>query len=1346
MKRLLFVCILLVGCLVAGRAQQIVFRNYSVADGLPSSTVRAIAQDHQGYLWFATKNGLSRFDGYQFKSFQHNAAIPNSIGNNFIHCITVFDSTHLWVGTENSFFILDLETEQFVQFEPLKGKTIFDIYKDSDGRVWITTRFNGLFRYHPESRQLEQFVADGREGSISRNEVTKIAADLNGNIWVGTYGGGINIYEKDTERFRVISAGEMGLENNYINNLYRGRDGSIWAGTMNGGLYHYLPGENRFVKYSRDGSRRAIQDNIVRAIYQDAAGLVYIGTEKGLSILDLNTDETRSFGHNSNDPFSISDNAVYCIAPDRAGTLWVGTFFGGVNYFPEKGAAFNLYYPTGDAGTLKGRAVSSFLEDAPGRFWVGTEDGGLHYFNARTGVFQQYPFKAGQQPLSYHNIHSLTRDDQGRIWIGIFAGGVNVLDPATGRVKVYGHLPSDKYSLNSNNIFSIYRDREQKIWVGTDKGLNLYDPEKDRFIRIDEEGLNNTIVYDVYEDASKTIWVATYNHGLFKYHKKTGEWVRFNLNAKLTSLCDDNNGNLWIGSDGAGLFRFNFRSRQLEAYSQIIGLPANVVFGVQRDDAGLIWASTNNGIYSIDPVAEKLRHFTRQDNLQSQQFNYRAFYKASDGMLMAGGIKGFNTFYPERISQQESLPTVSFTNFQLFNKTVQPGEKSPLQKQINYTGRIELDHDQTVIGIEFAALNSSTPEKLQYAYKLDGFDQNWNYVQEQRKATYTNLSPGQYVFRVKATAAEGSWDMPESTLTLVIHPPFYKTTLAYIIYLLLAAALSYGIYRYSAAYIRRQNQIRLERLKNKEEQAFYARKIEFFTVMAHEIRTPLSLIIAPLEKLLASNSMQGEEREQLSVMDENAERLMGLVNQLLDFRRIESDAYEIRKEEMEIVSAVQAIYSRFSAIPYQKNIEFRLSTSISSRMVEADPEVVDKILSNLLINAFKFARSRVAMSVQIEHHAPAAQDFLCISVEDDGIGIPEENIRNIFTKFFTTAKGNHEYHNLGGSGIGLALASSLAEKHGARISVKSEEGVRTIFRLELPLSEARAASLSTTVSSHISEPETANRPGLPTVLLVEDDLAIRDFLKQRFHAEGYNTETASNGREAMKILEDGEVDLIISDWMMTEMDGVEFCRELKSDLSYSHIPFVMLTARGSREAEILGIETGADAFIMKPFKWKHLVAVARNLTESREQLRRKYAEQPQSEVTVLATNSQDKEFMESVVKIIEERIMDSQFSVEELSRELAMSRSTLHKKLKSLSGYVPNELIKLVKLKHAARLLLAGSNTVTEVAYLSGFNSPSYFSKCFQQQFRVSPKEFADKSSGKTTLDIGIDENLSGEV
>lgn len=1310
-------------------AQQILFGNYSVGEGLPSPTVFAIAQDHQGFMWFGTKNGLSRFDGYQFRTFRFDKKQPHSIGNNVVHCIFNYDSTHLWIGVDNGIYILDLEKETFTRFKPVIARAVNDIFRDRDGFIWIASTFTGLYRYDPVNDALMSYTSNGTSNSITYNQLSNLAQDDEGRIWIGTLGAGIDIYNPETKRFTNIRAGSKGLTSDFINTIYKGIDGVIYAGTMYGGLCRWEKETQSFKAYRKGSGEFGINDDIVRSIFQNTPDKLYVGTEKGLNILHTATGKFVAHTNRLNDPFGISDNAIYVIYPDKAGAIWLGTWFGGASYFKANGWPIELYYPGNSAGSLEGRAVSCFLEDEPGKYWVGTEDNGLFYFNSFDKTLLRYPFKPGQEKLSYHNVHSLVRDRKGKIWVGIFAGGINVMDPVTGRITRYKHDPGNASSLHTDLVFVLYVDRDGVIWVGTGHGIARFDEATQSFIKMPAPGVDHSLIYDIREDANNTIWFCVYNNlrnSIVTYDKKTGQWSALESRPEKTLLSsnkavclhDDGKGSMWIGTDGGGLNRYDIKTKQVQVYDENTGIKANVICGIMEDNDGLLWLTTNQGIYSLNPQNNKVRHFSRQDNLQSKQFNLRAFYKGSDGRLLAGGIKGFNAFYPANLKEDPPVTSLTFTNFQLFNKDVSLYDTSKQgSKQVSYAKEIVLDYDQSVFSLEYAALGSTTPEKIKYAYIMEGFDADWNYVGDQRKATYTNLSPGNYLFKVKATTDESVWTGPEKTISVVIRPPWYRTTLAYIVYVLLLAGLVYAASYYYAAYLRRQQQISLALLKNKEEQEFYARKIEFFTVMAHEIRTPLSLIMAPLEKLLSQNKWERSEKEQLLTMEENAERLLSLVNQLLDFRRIESDAWKIRKEEVEIVSLVRAIYSRFTSQPFQKEIDFSFNTQVTSARLLADPEVLNKILSNLLINAFKFARSHVQVHIN-EVSAPDMEKAISISVTDDGIGIPAAHLKDIFRIFFTTTSGEHQYHNLGGTGIGLALAKALSDRHGIHLHVDSEEGVKTVFTIAIPWRDAVVLPEETTAAPADEKH--------PLVLIVEDEEGIRSFIAKTVQAEGYRVQTATDGAAALQVIEQTAVDLVISDVMMPGMDGLALCQAIKTRIDHCHIPVILLTARGDSEAEIKGIETGADAYIMKPFKWKHVAAVIRNLLHSREALKMKFSEQPNSDVSVLTTNTRDKEFMEKIVSIIKERITDPRLSVEELSRDMAMSRSNLHRKLKSLSGYVPNELIKLVKLKQAAQLLQQNQHSIAEIAYMTGFGSPSYFSKCFQQQFKVTPKEYAD--------------------
>lgn len=1315
--------------------ERIHFRHYTVTDGLKSNTIWCISQDEQGYMWFGTKDGLSRFDGYQFKSFKFDKRNPVSIGNNFIRKIFQYDAKTYWIGTEEGIYILDLEKESFHLLDTLGPQMVFDVIRDRSGFLWIGTANKGLFRYDPKDGSLKNFVHRNNDpNSISFNLVRTLEEDDDGNIWIGTIKG-LNVFNPRTEEFRHYfhTAKPGGLSHSNVISLHKDLSGNMWIGTLTGGLNLYDNKTDTFRRYLKSNTN-SINDNIVRAIYQPSPDKLYIGTEKGLNILDIPTQTFRHFTNKNNDPLSISDNAVYSIFEDKEGGIWLGTYFGGVNYFYRQDTNFDLYYPTEEKNTLSGNAVSAFLEDGPDHVWVGTEDGGLSLFNVRTKTFRQYPFEARQDKLSYHNIHTLYKDKRGNIWIGTFSGGLNVYNPATGKIKTYINDPNDPTSLSNNTVYTINEDRQGRVWVGTVAGVNLYNPETDNFIRITKQRLGRACIYDIYEDDQGVMWFATYNHGLISHDQYTDEWSRYSkddspntlsTNKVISIYCDKNN-NLWLGTDGGGLNFFDRQTGTFKVFDDQHGIPSSLIYGVLEDNNGNLWLSTNNGIVHFDPHAVTAKHYGKFDNLQSPQFNYKAFMKASDGRFYFGGINGFNVFHPDSIKSIRSRNSIAFTNLQLFNRDITiNNENTPLKKVINYSRHLTLTDEQSVISFEYAALSYLSPNRTSYAFMMEGFDKDWNYVDGQRKATYTNLPAGDYVFKVKASNNDGTWQTDGASINITILPPFYQSPLAYLTYGACAVML-FVVARRSA--IRRQekrNKVRLRKLKNKEEKEFYKQKMEFFTTMAHEIRTPLSLITAPLENLIMSGEGGRQVQEQLKIMDDNASRLLTLVNQLLDFRRIESKAYSINTESMELVTMVHGLYSRFSPIAQKQQVQFTMSTKRDRFEVAADPEALTKILSNLLINAFKFTRSRVVISINEPFTDAGGQSFFAISVEDDGIGIPKEQLSNIFKKFFKITSGKHHYSNLGGTGIGLALAKSLAVKHGGDLLVDSNEGISTRFTVLIPLHTCdKAAVIEGVGKAHELEQKPAVKQ---TILLVEDDPSLREYISKSLRGEGYRCVTAQNGVEAIGCLDKQEVDLILSDLMMPEMNGIALCQQVKNNIDFSHTPFILLTAKTNMDAEIESIESGADFYVTKPFSWRHLKAVIKNQLESRARLKMKFSQQPFADTLTLATNRRDEKFLQKIVDIIEARMTDPQLSVEELSRELAMSRSSLHKKLKSLTGQVPNEFIRLVRLKKAAKLLVENQYNVSEVGYIVGFNSHSYFSKCFIQQFKIAPSEFTEK-------------------
>jgi len=1318
---------LIVSKIVVGQTQ-FLFRNYTSEKYLSSNVIRSILQDSKGFMWFGTKRGLNRFDGTRVKIFQYDKNIPSSIGSDFIHSLASINDTTIWVGTDRGIFILNLKTEKFTLFSPLKGVLIYDIIKDKRGRIWIATYGRGVYCFNPKTQKIRNF--DTTVGSlVAVAPAMKLELDISGNIWIATESRGIIVLDAERGSMRNYNVANSNLPANNVLTVYRDKKGDMWAGTMNGGLVKFNKEHDSFKIYQKEDNN-GLNDNIVRSIYQPSPDKLFVGTEKGLNVLDLNSNRFTTYIHQHNDETSISDNAVYAIYGDEEGGIWLGTYFGGINYLRQPNPGIERYLPTGKTQNISGRAVSSFLEDGSGNMWIGTEDAGLNYFDTQTKLFKQYPFSDQKQSLPYHNLHVLTRDSKGQIWIGMFSAGLSVYNPVTGKIKTYKNKPGDQSSISSNSIYAIYEDKEKRVWVGALSGINVYNPLSDSFIRV--ENTERYAVYGIYEDEGGNMWFATNNYGLLTQNKRTGEWHQYSpdgkagslSSGKLLNMVNDGKGNLWLGTEGGGLNCFSLKTRRAEYIDEEKGIPAKVIYSQVMDEKGYLWIATERGLYSLNTHNRKVRHYSIWDGVKSLIFNYQAAYRATDGRIYMGGTNGFGVFHPDSIRNIKKLPKVILSNFQVFNKDVIPAsEGSLLKRSITYTDKVILNHDQTVINIEYTGLSYVSPEKINYSYKLEGFDENWSHVGNQQKASYTNLAAGKYVFKVKADAGYENNDISETTLQIVVLPPFYKSTFAYIVYTFTA----FGIFLWLSNYYRnkhqRENEIKLERLRIKNEKEFYNQKIDFFTMMAHEVRTPLSLISGPVEKLLESHEWPDPVKLQLETIDRNTDRLCSLVNQLLDFRRIESDFYELHHADINVVAQVKSIYDSFAfAALNDRSLDFTWHTSVNHLILKTDPEALTKILSNLIINALKFARSKVSVNLSVVESSLSGIS-LCISVEDDGIGIPREELENIFKKFFKVSSGEHQYNNLGGTGIGLALAKSLTEKLGGEMNVFSEEAKNTVFTLLFPC-PPQEHSLT---EPHLNDKIISVSNVGSYLLIVEDDVELQHFIEERLKEEGYSTLTASNGKEALDLMDTYDINLIISDVMMPVMGGIELCKMVKDDISRCHIPIILLTAKTDSNTELAGLEGGADVYITKPFKIKHLVVRVKNLLENRKKLMQKYARYPTVVEKLPVNINKDQKFIQQLVEFIEIHISDSNLSVESLSTEMAMSKSAFQRKMKALTDNSPNEFVRVIRLQYAAKLLMAGEYRVSEIGYMSGFASHSYFSRCFFDYYKLSPSEYIEQ-------------------
>lgn len=879
-------------------------------------------------------------------------------------------------------------------------------------------------------------------------------------------------------------------------------------------------------------------------------------------------------------------------------------------------------------------------------------------------------------------------------------------------------------TLDGTSSYAIFRDREKRIWVTSMAGINLYNREEDNFIRVKDL---ESLTIDIDQDADGNIWFSTQGKGLFKYNPDKKTWKNYVysntpgalVNDQVNCVLIDGNGNMWVGTMN-GLCKYDAGEDRFEAIP--LDIPSRNICGIVEDQH-VLWLTTTKGLVRYAP-GESCQVFTRSDGLQSEQFLPNAALKASDGKIYVGSVNGFNAFYPYQIKMNKVLPPVVITGLEIFNKEIRIGDKK-LPKALNWMAELDLSYKDHVFSLLYASLSYCTPEKNQYAYKLEGFDKDWNYVGSQNKATYTNLPAGTYVFKVKATNNDGIWSNQEASLKITIHPPFYWSTASKILYFIwVCIALTFFI-RFLLKRTEKKHTAEINQLNVSKEKEVHEAKIKFFTMIAHEIRTPVSLIIGPLEKIMKSSiPMPAVLRDDLNIIDRNSQRLLFLVNQLLDFRKVEQEGITMRYASQNIRQLLQAVCERFKPFITQHGAHLEVEYPDADFTAMVDSEAITKMISNLLTNASKYTKDKVVLSciVQPEQHT------FVVKVTDNGIGISKEDRKRIFKPFFQAMD------NKPGTGIGLSIVKSIVESHNGCIEVESEINKGSSFIVTLPIEqvgaevqEGEAGVLNPVIPEDILS-ETLpvmSSKNKPLMLIVDDNEEMLNFLSSSFSAQ-YSILTAEDGMEALEKLKEHEVTLIVSDWMMPRMDGVEFCKALRADQSISHIPFILLTAKTDTNSKIEGMDCGADAYIEKPFSVQYLEACIKNLLDLRNLLRQKFSKMPLVPLNSIANNSMDNKFLTRINEIIEQNFSNSELSVDFLAEELCISRSGLFAKIKTLANVTPNELIQIVRLKKAAALLSENKYRINEICYMVGFNNPSYFAKCFQKQFGIKPGEFVN--------------------
>lgn len=1350
---------------VAAQSGDYQFSRYNAEKGLSHNQVNCFLKDSRGFVWVGTADGLNRFDGYSFRVFKHNPADSTTISDHFISSIFEDPEGFIWINTRKGFNIYDPSTESISSNADKAARRLGlgnadfgKVLKTRSGDYWINHNKLGLVKYLPKSGKLLRitFKPSGYT-SAQAPVITDLDEDVQGNLWIVCDDGLIACLDARTYRLSIQSnlLKDKNLGKSRNHRIFVDHDGKPWIYIVKAvlGAFYFDTQQNQLLIAGTAGPHFRLSNNAVSAIVKGPENKIWIGTDHGgINVLDKQTKSVSILLSNASDPRTISQNSILSLYKDPTGMIWAGTFKKGFSSYHQNIFKFSLIrHLPGVPGSLPFEDVNVFTEDRKGNIWLGTNGGGLIYYDRRNNSFRQYKNIPGNpNSLSNNVIVSMFLDRSDKLWIGTYFGGLNSFDG--NNFTRYLHDPADSTSLVDDRVWEIFEDSQRRLWVGTlADGLDLLDRQTGKFRhyrRLAPNSVSSDYISALLEDKNGDLWVGTVN-GIDVLKRRTGKFIHYQYTAGdslglssdgVTSLALDSLNNIWVGTS-EGLNRYDRKRNAFVKYNTRHGLPDNSVLSIAVDNRQNLWLGTPKGLVKWRitkrtggiPVHFEVSTYNEIDGLQGRGFNENAALKLSSGELIFGGANGFSIFDPTQVRDESPDARVTLTDFQVFNKSIRPGEpvngKPVLEKSISETDRIVLKHSQNVFSIEFAALNFLHPEKNEYLYTLVGFNNQWFEADNTRKVTYTNLDPGSYVFKVKI---KGGSNSSERRLEVTVLPPLWRTWWAYVIYgLLVIGALM--VARWILIERERMNfELEQERRHAQQMHELDLMKIKFFTNVSHEFRTPLTLMLTPLENLLRNIQADHTVHKQLSLIHRNARRLLNLVTQILDFKKLEVEEIQFRPERGDIVQFVREIAHTFSDLSEHKHIQYRFESDVTSRYADFDQDKLSKIMYNLLSNAFKFTPENGQVTVKLRIVA-GTEDQLEIRVEDSGIGIPSAAQEKVFERFYQHPMPDHIINQ--GSGIGLSIAAEFVKMHDGTIDLDSTEGNGATFTVTLPLRESVARAVPSGMPEIVPVPDAAIDVALPAetagkkrpvVLIVEDNDEFRDYLKEVLR-EDYRILEAANGKLGLDITLESIPDLIVSDVMMPEMDGIELCKTIKTDRRISHIPVVLLTARAEEEQRLQGYQTGADAYVTKPFRLDILQVRIRNLIRQREALQKQFQQHVEVRPSEVTIRSLDEEFIQKAVKVVEDNLANAEYTVEELSDAMSMSRVYLYKKILSLTGKTPIEFIRIIRMRRAADLLQKSQLTVSEIAYQIGFNNPKYFTKLFKEEYEMLPTEYRRK-------------------
>ena len=1322
-------------------AQPYTFSKIGLEQGLSQISALSLEQDELERIWIGTANGLNCWDGVRMRSFFPVRGDTATLIDPGILDICKHHQD-FWLLSESGFTRLDVELESFRRY-PFHSPNCITTYNDTV----ISGKADGLFYFDNGKDRFIKY--SGKLGSM--NNISFLYQDNNGILWIGLSTGQLYYYQ---ERIDVLN--ELVLKNSSeVTSVCKDHRGHIWVGTNGNGLFIYNPDKRNISRISTNTSPLRFNNNAVRDIIEDKSNRIWVGTYTGLYSINSDRDGLNLITSSDNNPHALSHNSIFSLLLDKHGSLWVGTYFGGVNYSNISNNPIIYYSNFSSDILLSHRVIGQMIEDEKNNIWIATEGGGLNYYNRDENSIRVFGISDDSKGLSQRNVKCLQLEKD-LLLIGLYRGGLNIMDLKTKTFKRYIPSEFDKYAPETVWSITNYYD---KYLLGTTEGIIIFDPETEEFSRFitdnnHHQKIGNNINYLLF-DSFGILWIATQNRGLISYDVENKILEQYTKNEfdpntigsnAIHQIYIDLHQRLWIATKGGGLSLFDRETNSFSTFNKNLhNLPSDFIYGIVESRFGNLWISTSKGLSRFDVEKQLFYNYDFGSGFPLHELNYSALMLTREGELFVGGIDGLISINEQDLITIPRGLKLHFSSLMVNNKEVYAGDETGiLQKTIPYANKIYLKPKHRVFTINYASNNYNLIPKNKYQYKLEGFDSDWINAEYHTSVTYTNLSPGRYSLKVRGLNAIYSPITDPIELEIIIPPPFYKTTIAYIFYVLFFL-LMLGFVNYSIiGKIRLKEQLKAENADKKRISELNKSKLKFFTNITHEFITPLTLIISSIEGVIENNQLSPLIKRKLYSSFKNAIRLKELAKELLEFRKIEQGFLKLRLEKKNISAYLHNIFEVFVEIAREKHISYQFHSTNNELMVWFDPFQLEKVIMNLLSNAFKYTPEKTGA---IELSLEEIDDSVIISVTDNGKGIPDNEINRIFNRFFQQEE-NMDLKTQG-TGIGLALSESIVKAHNGSITCRSQKNAGTCFSVKLRkgvnhfdkdiLSEKKneyelqpnEQLISLMRKKEFKDDEIRIKEDSPTMLIVEDDQEMLDMVKDMFKTE-YRIEMATNGKEGLEKAIKTLPDIIISDVIMPEMSGIELCQKIKRNITTSHIPIILLSANSEEEKRIEATEAGTDEYITKPFNTRLLYAKVENLFQTRKLLQENYKYDPQQKLKNITKSPVDRAFIEKAQEVIIEHLTDPDFSVDRFAELMNQSRSLFFSKVKSIFGNTPNDLIQTIRLKKAAELLLKNDGkSISEIAYEVGFSSSRYFTQCFKNHFGTTPSKY-----GKTSENV----------